>query len=258
MCKSTHPVRWTILSTLLPLWAQQSIRDSVIQFFMPSVVYGGYAPGGDLKQRFGWSSVLGGELAFKTRQNLYLALQGGGLVGDKVREPGLLQGLLLPSLASAGILAFVDENGKFFTPNFRQRGWTANLRLGWILSRWRIPGQNPNCGPFIEVGGGYLSHRILIDKARSERLPLLEGEYLKGFDRLTAGWGLTEAIGYRFFSNRGLINFFIAVEGGQYFTRSLRRYVYDRAERDERKRKDFWAGLRVGWSLPLYEKASVE
>ncbi|MCS7298331.1 MAG: hypothetical protein NZ611_09000, partial [Bacteroidia bacterium] len=125
-------------------------------------------------------------------------------------------------------------------------------------SAWRLPKQNPNCGPYIEIGVGYLSHRILIDKARSERLPLLEGEYLKGLDRLTGGWGLTQSFGYRFFSNNGLINFLLGIEAGQYFTRSLRGYLYDRGMRDRARRRDFWGGVRVGWSLPLYEKAPAE
>lgn len=250
-------MRWLLL-LLAALWAQKSIRDSVISFFAPSVAYGGYAPAQDLAQRFGWTHVLGGEVLYKTRWNLYLALQGGGLAGDQVKEPDLLRGLNLSSLEQAGLLAFVDENGRIFTPNLRQRGWIASLRVGYVVSALRLPGQNPNSGPFLEIGVGYLSHRILIDKARSERLPLLEGEYLKGLDRLTAGWGLTEAIGYRFYSSRGLINFFVAVEAAQFFTRHLRKYLYDRGTIDQRQRRDFWQGIRVGWSLPLYEKAPLE
>ncbi|MCS7188840.1 MAG: hypothetical protein RMJ66_03235 [Bacteroidia bacterium] len=239
-------------------WAQQSIRDSAIHFLIASVTYGSYWPSADLAHRFGWSSVVGGEIAYKFKNHLYIGLQGGGLIGDKVVEQGLLEGLYLSSLYTAGVIGFVDETGKIFTPKFQQRGWNASLRLGWILPSFRLPKQNPNCGPFVEVGIGYLSHRIHIDKARSERLPLLEGEYLKGFDRLTGGWGLSETIGYRFFSSRNLINFFIAAEMAQYFTRSLRGYIYDQAQRDSKKRKDFWHGLRIGWSLLLYEKAPPE
>jgi len=250
-------VRW-VVGLFSVLWAQKSIRDSVIGFFAPSVAYGGYAPAQDLAQRFGWTHVLGGEALYKSRWNLYIAVQGGGLAGDQVKEPHLLQGLNLTSLEQAGLWAFVDENGRIFTPNLRQRGWTASFRIGYVVSALRLPKQNPNCGPFIEVGVGYLTHRILIDKARSERLPLLEGQYLKGLDRLTAGWGLTEAIGYRFYGNRGLINFFVAVEAAQFFTRSLRGYLYDQGVRDTKQRRDFWQGIRIGWSLPLYEKAPAE
>jgi len=108
------------------------------------------------------------------------------------------------------------------------------------------------------VGGGYLRHRISIDKARSDRAPLLEGDYLKGVDRLTGGWGLIESIGYRFFSNRLLLNFFIAVEAGQFFTRSLRGWTYDTGQKDTRKRLDNWLSVRLGWMLPLYEKAPLD
>ncbi|MDW8015749.1 MAG: hypothetical protein RMK19_07030 [Bacteroidia bacterium] len=250
-------MRWLGALPLL-LWTQQSIRDSAIHFFLASVVYSGYIPQYDLAQRFGYSSVIGGEIAYKLRGGGYIALQGGGLIGDKIVEEGFLEGLYLPSFQKAGILAFVDENGKVFTPNFRQRGWLASLRIGKILSSLRLPRHNPNCGIYIELGAGYLSHRILIDKARSERLPLLEGEYLKGLDRLTGGGGFIQSIGYRFFSNNGLINFLIGAEAGQYFTRSLRGYLYDKALPDRNRRRDFWIGFRVGWSLLIYEKAQLE
>ncbi|MCX7764305.1 MAG: hypothetical protein N2253_05380 [Bacteroidia bacterium] len=250
-------MRW-LVGLLTLSWAQQSIRDSAIHFFFPTVMYQGMFPLADMAKRFGYSSAISAEVAYKLRSGLYLALQGGGLIGDKIVEEGFLESLSLPSFRKVGLLAFIDENGKVFTPALRQRGWTANFRIGYILSAFRLPGQNPNCGPFIEVGGGYLSHRILIDKARSERLPLLEGEYLKGLDRLTGGWGIMQSIGYRFFSSNGLINFVVGLEGGQYFTRSLRGYVYDKGERDTARRRDFFWGFRVGWSLPLYEKAPLE
>lgn len=249
-------MRWLGIS-LSVLWAQQSIQDSAIHFFFLSPSYGGYFPQADLARRFGYSSVIGAEASYKFRSGVYITLQGGGLAGDRVHEEGLLEGLYLWSFYESGTVAFIDENGKIFSPTFRQRGWTASVRVGWIVSRLRLPGQNPNCGPFVEVGGGYLMHRIFIDKARSEKLPLLEGEYLKGFDRLTGGWGAVQSIGYRFFSNRGLINFFVAVEAGQYITRSLRGYMYDRGEKDTQRRQDFWVGFRVGWSVPLYEKAPL-
>lgn len=249
---------WRVGLGLALMWAQQSIRDSVIAFGLLSVSYAGYFPQLDLARRFGYTGVVGGEIGYKTRVNLYFLLQGGGLIGDQVREPDFLAGLHLQSFWQTGSLAFVDENGRVFSPNLRQRGWQGSFRIGYIAQFLRLPGQNPNCGPFVELGLGYLRHRILIDKARSDRLPLLEGEYLKGLDRLSAGWGLTESLGYRFFANRGLINFFLAFEAGQFFTRSLRYYVYDQRKVEDRLRRDFWYGFRFGWSLLLYEKAPVE
>ncbi|MCS6894955.1 MAG: hypothetical protein NZZ60_02245 [Bacteroidia bacterium] len=250
-------MRW-LIGGLSLIWAQQSVRDSSIRFFLISVGYHGMFPQLDMAQRFGYSSTVGGEVGYKTRLGLYTVLQGGGLIGDKIVEKGFLEGLYLPSFQKAGQLAFIDESGKIFAPALRQRGWMATFRIGYIFRWLRLPWQNPNCGPYVEVGAGYLSHRILIDKARSERLPLLEGEYLKGLDRLTAGWGFIQSVGYRFFSNNGLINFVIGVELAQYFTQSLRGYVYDLGVRDDARRRDFWWGIRAGWSLPLYEKAAME
>ena len=240
------------------LCAQQSIRDSAIAFFMPAVVYGGIFPMQDLSQRFGYLNHIQAEVGYKFKSHFYVVLAGGGLVGDKVREAGLLQNYLSASLQQSGYMGMFDENGKVFAPTIRAAGWSAQLRGGKILPILRIPGHNPNCGLFVEVGGGYLRHRISIDKARSDRAPILEGDYLKGVDRLTGGWGFTESIGYRYFSNRLLLNFFIAIEAGQFFTRSLRGWAYDTGQRDVRRRLDSWVSVRVGWMIPLYEKAPLE
>ena len=240
------------------VWAQQSIRDSAIAFFMPAVMYGGLFPMQDLSQRFGYLNHVQVEAGYKFKSHLYIALAGGALVGDKVREAGLLQNYLSASLLQSGYMGMFDENGKVFAPTIRAAGWSALLRVGKIFPILRLPGQNPNCGPFMELGGGYLRHRISIDKARSDRAPLLEGDYLKGVDRLTGGWGFSQSLGYRFFSSRLLLNFFIAVEAAQFFTRSLREWTYDTGERDVRRRLDSWVSVRIGWVLPLYEKAPLE
>jgi len=251
-------MRWALNFLFSLLWAQQSIRDSAIAFFMPAISYAGVFPMMDLAERFGYLSHIQAEAGYKFKSHFYLVGAGGGLVGDQVREAGLLSNYLSASLQSAGYIGMFDENGKVFAPTIRAAGWSAQLKVGKIFPALRLPGQNPNCGPFIEVGGGYLRHRISIDKARSDRAPLLEGDYLKGVDRLTGGWGLIESIGYRFFSNRLLLNFFIAVEAGQFFTRSLRGWTYDTGQKDTRKRSDNWLSVRLGWMLPLYEKAPLD
>ncbi len=248
--------RWTLGFGLV--WAQLSIRDSAIAFAMPAVAYGGYWPGADLGRRFGYLNTVQVEAAFKVKRHWTCSLAGLGLVGDQVREPAFLASYVSPSMQQAGYLVLFDEYSKAVSPRMQAAGWGLQLRVGKIFPRVRLPRHNPNCGPFVELGLGYLRHRISLNKARSERLPLLEGDYLKGIDRLTAGWGVTEAVGYRFFSNALLLNFYLALEAGQFFTQSLRGYQYDGALPDRAPRRDFWVGFRLGWVLPLYEKAPLD
>jgi hypothetical protein len=250
---------WRVLWGLMALtWAQLSIRDSAIAFFMPAVAYSGLFPRADLASRFGYLMVIQGEVGYKLRSHWYFILIGGGLIGDKVREAGLLTNYFSNSLSQSGYTGLFDENGRPFAPVIQAAGLTGQMRVGKIFPALRLPGQNPNCGPFVEFGAGYLRHRIDIDKARSDRAPILEGDYLRGVDRLTAGWGLTQSIGYRFFSSRLLLNFYVAVEAGQFFTRSLRGYVYDLGRPDTKQRLDAWMAFRGGWVLPLYEKAPLD
>jgi hypothetical protein len=71
---------------------------------------------------------------------------------------------------------------------------------------------------------------------------------------LSAGFGVHEFIGYFYFGNKRLINFFAGIELAQGFTKSLRGYDYDLRQTDTAMRKDLLYGVRIGWILPLYRK----
>jgi hypothetical protein len=89
-------------------------------------------------------------------------------------------------------------------------------------------------------------------------VPALEGDYLKGYDRLTSGFCLSEFVGYQLLSNSRLLNFFAGVELYQGFTRSRRDWNIDQVKKDDSPRLDLLSGIRVGWVLPLYRRAPKE
>src|SRR5687767_3481763 len=84
------------LSLLQNSIAQSGIKDSLIRFPFFSVGYGVYQPGGDLKERFGTSSMLSGTMLFKTSKNFVYGISGGFIFGDNVEEKDLLKGISTP------------------------------------------------------------------------------------------------------------------------------------------------------------------
>ncbi|MGQ9864321.1 MAG: hypothetical protein ACUVRD_07585 [Bacteroidia bacterium] len=239
------------------LWAQMSIRDSVIWLFNTGVGYGGYFPLGDLGARFGYLSQVQGEIAYKNKKNLYFLLRGGALWAEKVRED-VVGKFILPSLQRGGTLGMLDENGNIFYPRLEGRGFQIGARVGYLLPIIKILRPNPNSGFFVEVGGEFLRHRLLIDVAKSTLAPYLKGEYLKGYDRLTQGWGIGASMGYRFWGNVPWLNFYVAVEYIHTYARSLRGYNYDLRQAENFLRRDAAIGFRAGWCLPLFPRASSE
>jgi hypothetical protein len=106
----------------------------------------------------------------------------------------------------------------------------------------------------ISAGPCYLQHHIKIDY-RDAQIPQLEGDYIKGYDRLTSGFGLNEFVGYLHYGKRKLINFYIGLDFMQTWTKNKRGYNYDQGQYDNDIKRDNLMGFRIGWVLTLYKRA---
>ena len=99
-----------------------------------------------------------------------------------------------------------------------------------------------------------MQHKIQINRL-SEEVSAIEGEYVKGYDRLTNGFGIREAVGYRFFFFFGMVNFMFGFEFSQNFTQSRRSINFDTGEVPKFNRKDLLSGFFVSWIFSFYERA---
>ncbi len=232
------------ISTLQPVYAQSGVKDSVIRFPFIGINYGLYIPGGDLDERFGLTSMLNGNFLFKTKKNLLWGISGGFLFGDDIKEPGLMSSIKNPEGNILGL------DGLYADVRTYERGYYINAVFGKVFS-FKKP--NPNSGIMILGGPGFIQHRIRIEPIGST-VPALRGDYVKGYDRLTNGLSIQEFIGYVYFSNRQLINFYAGFEFIQGFTQGRRDYNFDNPSDKNEKRIDLLYGFRAGWVLPLYKK----
>ena len=231
-----------------PLQSQVSVKDSTIFTPLIQASYGVHMPGGDLNDRFGWNSSLGGALLFKTRKNWLFGADGYFLFGDQVDESDILSNILTNQNEVIG------ASGDFADIFLFQRGFSVAARFGRVFTTGK---PNPNTGVFATVGVGFLQHKIRIQNLNNVA-PQISGDYKKGYDRLTNGVMLTESIGYQYLGNKRLVNFFAAVELSQGFTRNRRSFNFDEMRQDEKDRLDLLYGIRIGWVLPLYKKVPKE
>jgi len=232
--------------------AQVSPKDSAVFSPLITVAYSFNWPGGDLVSRFGANSTIGGGLSFKTRSNYVFGIGYNYIFGNNVKESGILEGL---ATTNGFIIA---DDGTPAKINMTERGYSLFAKFGKVLSVLPFTdinlGPNPNCGVFVRAGGGLLQHKIHIE---SNALPL-QKDYVKGYDRLTNGFALTEFIGYFYLSSNRLINFYIGMECIQGWTQNRRGYNYDTMEEDNTPRLDTMTGFKFGWVLPLYKKVPDE
>ncbi len=227
------------------MFAQVNVKDSSIAVPMFSIHAGFHMPQGDLADRFGNNGTIGASFQWKSKKGLLLGADYSFIYGKDVKNK---DNYLKNIRTSDGYV--IDMNGQFAELFFFQRGFNASIQLGYQFNIWN---PNPNSGPFIFVAPGFMQHYVRIENPDNVT-PQISNDYLKGYDRLTNGFSLTEFVGYRFLSNNRLYNFYAGIELTQAWTQSRRSFNYDDMARDTKQRMDMMIGIKVGWTLPLYNR----
>jgi hypothetical protein len=237
----------------LPLLAQKSIRDSSITMGHLSIVYSLGQPGGDLSDRFGLTNMIGGEGGVKLANGFYGYSGLKFVFGNVVKEAVARNVVQLIGTDSTGYQTMaLGADGRYYTVRFFERGFVVPLMVGKIFTLSKK--SNLNSGIYVELGTQFIQHKINVI-AVGDNVPYLSKPYLKGYDRLTNGFGLVEGFGYRYFGNNRFTNFFIGAELSQNFTKNRRDLNFDTGVQDDRQRMDLLYNLKVGWTFPIYRSA---
>lgn len=225
----------------------QEIKDSSLFITSVRASYAAQFPAGDLADRFGFSSGIGLGVDIKTRKSILFGINGSYFFGNKIKED-----VLTNLRNSEGEI--IDQDGAYAKVLTYQRGFTFGVQVGYLF---RVLNPNPNSGILLMGGLGYMQHKIRIEHNHN-KVPALEGEYLKGYDRLTGGICLNQFVGYQLLSNNRLLNFFAGLQFYQGFTKSMRDWNIDQVRKDDSKRLDLIISPKLGWVLPLYRRAARE
>lgn len=234
-----------LLLGTFPAQSQHNIKDSSIFTPLISFNYAFQLPGGDLSERFGANSNLGFSANFKLKSQWMIGLDYNFMFGNRVKEYGILDSLRTDN----GYI--INNNGQPAQILLFERGHAVYLTFGRLFPVW---GPNPNSGIFAKIGVGYLQHKIRIEH-NNDNVPPLNGDYKKGYDRLTSGLMVNQFIGYQYLSNSRLLNFYAGLDFQQAFTQNRRSYNFDTMEQDTSERLDLLFGIRVGWIIPIYKRA---
>tara|TARA_R110002049_G_scaffold16388_12_gene65370 strand:- start:8787 stop:9557 length:771 start_codon:yes stop_codon:yes gene_type:complete len=235
------------------MFTKQAIKaqvnmDSAMALPFVKINFGIYTPSNDFAERFGTTNAVGGEIGYKTKTNWQFGLKVEGNFGKKIKEPSILQSLTNErgdvTTADGVITGILEE----------QRGFNFHFYGGKLFN---FNGKNKNSGLLITGGVGFLQHRINLDFRDGDVLQLTK-ELEKGYDRLSNGISFNQFIGYQYFGKTRLINFFVGIEGIQAITKNRRGYNYDLQQKDNETRFDALYGVKFGWVIPFYKRATKE
>ncbi|RLD21654.1 MAG: hypothetical protein DRI54_08980 [Bacteroidetes bacterium] len=234
----------TMLGLLLNASGQASISDTTVFIPYLTISYGLYSPGGDLADRFGLVNYIGLTFTIKTENNMTYGVNGGMYFGNDVKNK---DDLLHEMRTNNGDI--LDDNVKLSEVHFLERGFQVTGEVGKIF---HIGKTNYNSGIHLNLGLGYSSNWIRIEN-QENNIPQLTKETKKYYDRRVGGILLTEYIGYRYFSKKGLANFTAGLEFMQGFNTDLRTYNIDEKAEISNRYLDLYFGFRIGWSI-LFRK----
>lgn len=239
-----------ILVTILPGSAQEK-KTEAKSFPMFSASYMYQIPGGDLSNRFGGNSNIGGSFMYKHKSNFYFEINGNFIFGSVLKNDAasIFDSIITTRTDESGGY-IINENGEYAKVVTSERGFFAGGRVGYILP---VHKNNPNSGVMFSAGGGLLQHKIRIDND-GNNAPQINNDYKKGYDKLTNGLALSEFVGFVYFGKQHLVNFYAGVEFYQAFTQSRRSYDFNLMGPDLQKRKDYLYGIKVGWIVPIYKR----
>ncbi|HLV41098.1 MAG TPA: hypothetical protein VKY37_02375 [Brumimicrobium sp.] len=210
------------------------------------VQYGVNWTGGELADRYGLTNALGSHAGYKTKRNWIYGIDGNFFFGNDVKIDGLLQNLR-------------DQSGHIMNTSgtpaiilYFNRGFNVNLSVSKILP---LLNPNPNSGVMVQFSAGYLWHKLRIESQEDE-VPQIEGDYLKGYDRLTIGANTSQFVGYSYMADRGILNFYGGVYFQQGFTVNQRDVFWDHPTEKVSKdlRIEHMFGIRLGWLIPIYKR----
>lgn len=239
----TRPFLWIILMlAALSSKAQTNTENNAVSIFSFDISYGLDLPGADLQQRFGLSNSLGGGFQYKSISNWLVSFSVDYLFGNNIK---IADDLLDEIATQEGYV--IDEGGIFTDVAMEESGVTVQLSAGRLFP---VLGPNKNSGLVVKAGFGYMRHQIRFGQTENSA-PQISGDYAKGYDRLTDGLQVSEFIGYQYFGNENLLNFYVGLEFHQGFTHPLRAYNFDEMKRPENNRTDLLSGIKAGWVIPL-------
>ncbi|MBT3302592.1 MAG: hypothetical protein HOD63_04130 [Bacteroidetes bacterium] len=226
-------------------FGQASIKDSSINMSIVGFDFSYSIPDKDMADRFGGFSQLGISYSFKFSNNIILGTSANLMFGTTVKENDIFSNIS----TSEGYL--IDNQGLLVPVAQELRGFNCDAKISYLIP---VLGPNPNSGLIIGIGTGFLQHKIFHTYSFGP-LYQIEGEYAKGYDRLSNGATLIQQVGYYRFNNKNLGSFHAIFSITEGFTKNRRDLNFDMMAAPDVNRMDIFYSLSIGLDLPLFTRS---
>ena len=214
-------------------------KDSASSGFLFELSYAGQLPGGQIGQLFGFNSNVEGGVYYKTESNWIYGASFAYFFGNQLRDRNILDSL---ATANGNLIA---NDGNYPGISYFEKGFDIQLTAGKLFP----VSKNRNSGILFTISAGYIQYHVDIEAA-SDWTPQISGDYLQGYQHLTAGVCGTEFLGYQYISKRGFLAVFGGFEFTEAFAKSL-QFDFQSETKNPNYRYSVLSSIRLGWMLPI-------
>ncbi len=203
-------------------------------------------PYGNMRERFGYNSLFGMHISYKTDRNWLWGVEGNFLFGTQVKESYVITGI------ATSTNQYIGQNNDLIGVTPQEQGFNVKFTAGKIFPVHR---NFPDAGILIMTSFGFLLHKIAIN-VRETSLPQLSKVYRQGYDRMSNGPVLSQFVGGTFMMRRRYASAYLGVTFDVAFTQGRRAFdFYSHAPLND-KRIDMFVGLKFAWIIPVFTQTS--
>lgn len=244
-----------LLCTALTLSAQNYRKskdavDSATRIVWLDANFNYQLPFGELAKTFRGNFNLGTSVNYKTTSNWTFNVRFNYMFGSRLSCD--LRNILGPMVNDNGDI--LDGYGMKATLGVEGRYWTVGGGFGKIIT---VSKKYRNSGIWIQANFGTLSHKIHFTD-NDHLIDQLDGDYKKGYDQRSAGFCMSQFIGYIHLGKRRVASFYGGIELTEMWTHTTREYNFVTGKTDKKNRFSGLLGVKVGWIVPLYEKKKTQ
>ncbi len=239
---------FVFIGTMIPSLQSQSFRRDTLSFTALSATAGICLPMADLGSRYNFFGQGGASFIMKLSNNMFLVTEGVVLYGEGYRGDDPLR-LILNSNGT-----ITNRYGQPAEFSRGMRGMQITFKTGYIVNRWA---HNPNSGITFLGGAGFFQSQYWIDQ-RGNNVPQIMGNYVKGYDRLSNGFALTQFLGYTYFHNKNFGHFYAGIEFTEAWTKIRRDWDFTLMRRDDSRFFELMATFKIGWIITFIQRESEE
>ena len=199
----------------------------------------------DMGKRFGFNTNVDIGFHYYTHKGLLLGLEFNYIFGRDLKGDALH---IFDNLKTSNG-QIINMYGQYSQYYVAERGFFTGIKAGYAF---QISKQKKH-KLFTTLSAGFFQHKLFIS-VDGNNTPQIQGEYAKGYDRLTNGLAGKLFVGYAYLPVYSPVNFYAGIEFYYAHTQNRRVINYDTMQPETGYRQDCLIGLKVGWFISIYKR----